>query len=249
MIDIHTHILPNMDDGASSVSVAEELLKMEAEQGVREVVFTPHYYGKQTLGQFLAMRAEALERIRDKIPQGMKTRLGAEVLLTGINDPTDETLCALAIEGTKCVLMEFPFTLRWSPLLFERVSDFIAETGYTPIIAHVARYREVVHNPALVLQLVQMGCLIQLNTCAFVEKRTRRLALALMKHGLVHCLGSDAHDLDRRLPDYGEAKSLLEGLGHSAEWKEIQWQTGKILMGERVNKPYSNVKKFGRLYY
>ncbi len=249
MIDIHTHILPNMDDGASSVEVSAELLRMEAEQGVREIVLSSHYYGKNTVEEFIQLRQEALNKIQAVIPDGIKVRLGAEVLMTGINDPSDETLCALAIEGTKCVLLEFPFTLRWSPLLFERVSDFIAETGYTPIIAHTERYLEVMKNPSLVTQFVQMGCLIQLNSCAFIEKRTRRLALALVKHGLVHCLGTDAHDLDRRSPDYAEAKALMEKWGYASEWNEIQWQMGKILAGERVNKPYGKVKKFGRIYY
>ena len=249
MIDIHTHILPNMDDGASSVDVSAELLKMEAEQGVREIVLSPHYYGKRTVEEFIALRQEALNKIRAVIPEGIKVRLGAEVLMTGINDPSDEALCALAIEGTKCVLLEFPFTLRWSPLLFDRVADFVLETGYTPIIAHTERYLEVIKNPSIVTQLVQMGCLIQVNSCAFIEKRTRRLALALIKHGLVHCLGTDAHDLDRRLPDYAEAKALIGKWGYASEWKEIQWQMGKILAGERVNKPYEKVKKFGRIYY
>ncbi|MBE7068091.1 MAG: hypothetical protein E7381_02185 [Clostridiales bacterium] len=249
MIDIHTHILPNMDDGANSFEVSVELLKMEAEQGVKELVFTPHYYGKTTVQDFLSARGEAFKKIQNAIPPGVKTRLGAEVMMTGINDPSDESLCALAIEGTKCVLMEFPFTLRWSPLLFERVSDFIAETGYTPIIAHVERYVGVARNPFLVTQLVQMGCLIQLNSCAFTDKRLRRLALALLKHGLVHCLGSDSHDLDRRMPDYAQAKTVMERLGYEAEWKEIQWQTGKILTGETALKPYSQVRKFGWIYY
>ena len=249
MIDIHTHILPNMDDGAISFDVAVELLKMEAEQGVQELVFTPHYYGKTTVQDFLSARAEAFKKIQNAIPQGLKTRLGAEVMMTGINDPSDEALCSLAIEGTKCVLLEFPFTLRWSSLLFERVSDFIAETGYTPIIAHIERYREVARNPLLVTQLVQMGCLIQLNACALIDKRSRRLALALIKHGLVHCLGSDTHDLERRAPDYAKAKTQIERLGGESEWKEIQWQMGKILAGETTHKPYDNVRKFGRWYY
>ena len=249
MIDIHTHILPNMDDGANSVDTSKQLLLMEEEQGVKEVVLSSHYYGKRTVEEFIALRAEALEKIRGVIPQGMKVRLGAEVLMTGINDPSDETLCALAIEGTKCVLLEFPFTLRWSPLLFERISDFIAETGYTPIIAHTERYMEVMRNPVLVTQLVQMGCLIQLNSCAFLEKHTKRLAFALVKHGLVHCLGTDAHDLDRRKPDYEQAKNLLERLGYSAEWNELQWQMKKIFAGEQTIKPYGVVKKFGKFYY
>ena len=249
MIDIHTHILPNMDDGATSVEVSAELLQIEAEQGVREIVLSSHYYGKNTAEEFIRLRQDALNKIQAVIPDGIKVRLGAEVLMTGINDPSDETLCALAIEGTKCVLLEFPFTLRWSPLLFERVSDFIAETGYTPIIAHTERYLEVMKNPSLVTQFVQMGCLIQLNSCAFIEKRTRRLALALVKHGLVHCLGTDAHDVENRAPDYVEAKKVLEEKGFAADFERIQENMRLILENEKIDIPeYRPLKKILGFY-
>ena len=110
MIDVHTHILPGIDDGAKTPSIGAELLRLDLEQGVKEVVFTPHYYGKKRhWKEFLRDRETSFNQIKELVPAGMKTRLGAEVFMSGINDPTNEGLCALAIEGTKCVLMEFPF--------------------------------------------------------------------------------------------------------------------------------------------
>ena len=249
MIDFHTHILPNIDDGANSVAVSAQLLAMEAEQGVTEIVFTPHYYGKRTVEEFIALRENAVEQIRGSMPNGMKVRLGAEVYLTGINDPTDEMLCDLAIEGTKCVLVEFPFSTAWSDRLLERVNSFIADTGYTPVIAHVERYAEALASPSVVFELVRMGCLIQLNTRAFTEKSTRRFAFALLKHGLVHCIGTDAHDLENRAPDYLSAERAVEKVGFDAEWTELQWCMRMTLAGETIRKPFSPVRKFGKFYY
>ncbi len=249
MIDIHTHILPNIDDGANSVSTSAELLRMEAEQGVKEIVFTPHYYGTKTVDEFLALRKTARESIDEYIPRGMKVRMGAEVLITGVNDPTDETLCALAIEGTKCVMFELPFSSHWSERLFDRIADFIAETGYTPIIAHVERYNEVLENPSVLYYLVQMGCLIQVNTSAFLHKSTRRLALALMKHGLVHCMGTDAHDTKHRSPNYAAAKEYIRKKKRVDELTNVQWCMKKILAGEALRTPYSEVKKWGKFYF
>ena len=249
MIDVHTHILPNIDDGASSVSVSQQLLALEAEQGVKELVFTPHYYGKRTVSEFLALRANAVDQIRIFMPEGMKFRSGAEVHLTGINDPSDEALCELAIEGTKCVLVEFPFSTAWSDRLLERVGSFIADTGYTPIVAHAERYAEVLSSPSVVFELVRMGCLIQLNTRAFLEKNTRRFAFALLKHGLAHCIGTDTHDTETRAPDYKAAEAAVCQAGYEAEWTELQWCMRMVLAGEAVRKPFSPVKKFGKFYF
>ena len=94
-----------------------------------------------------------------------------------------------------------------------------------------------------------MGCLVQLNTRAFLEKSTRRFAFALLKHGLVHCIGTDAHDIKNRAPDYAQAQSVVEKAGLDAEWTELQWCMRMILAGEAVRKPFSTVRKFGKFYF
>ena len=80
MTDIHTHILPGIDDGAKDEKVSEEMLSALYAQGVRRVVFTPHYYGNHRSPQdFLKLRSEAYEKIKGVVPAGMQTALGAEV--------------------------------------------------------------------------------------------------------------------------------------------------------------------------
>ncbi len=249
MIDIHTHILPNIDDGADAMSVSAELLRLSADQGVKEIVFTPHYYGKNTVEEFLAERNAAMQSIRELVPAGLKTRMGAEVLMTGVNDPSDEQLCALAIEGTKCVLVEFPYAGKLSQRLFDRLADFVSETGYSPIVAHIERYDEVLQNPAIASWLAKIGCFIQVNTSAFLEKHSRRFAFALLKHGLVHCVGTDAHDTGLRTSDYAEAQAAILKKGFADEWTEIQWCMGRMLAGEAVLKPYGQVRKIGKFYF
>ena len=241
MIDFHTHILPNIDDGAKSVSVSTALLELEVMQGVREIVFTPHYYGKRPIEQFLAVRDEALRQIQPFIPDGIKIRTGAEVYFTGVNDPNFENLCALAIAGTKCVMLEFPFKMGWSARMFDRVEKFIAETGYTPVIAHLERYDEVLKKPALATALAEMGCLLQLNTNAFLRKDTQKFAFAMLKHGLVHCLGTDTHNMEGRAPDYAEAQT--------AEWAKAQLDMRKALDGELVIPAFTPVKKLFKWYF
>ena len=244
MIDMHTHVLPDLDDGAKNEQEAAKLLRLEYAQGVHELVFTPHYYGKKrSVERFLAERNKVADKLQEYVPTGMKTRLGAEVYLTGVNDPDNESLCALAIEGTKCVLVELPFDDRWSKNLLTKLYGFIADTGYQPIIAHVERYREIIKNPTLLNFLVKMGCYIQVNTGAFLDKHTRKLAFLLLKHGLVHCLGTDTHNETKRPPDYEQAQELVKAKGLSNEWTRVQTRMRQILNGERVENTCIPIKK------
>lgn len=246
MIDMHTHILPHIDDGAKDSTMSAFMLKKEAEQGVKTVVLTSHYYGrKHSPARFLERRASAFERIKGKIPEGLEVRLGAEVHFTGVNVAEHEELCKLAIEGTKYILIEFPFTEKWTYELLDKLADFIGETGYTPIIAHAERYREIQKRPAYITELIDMGCLIQINTQAFLNKKDKKLAYALLKKGMVHCLGTDTHDLDSRAPIYTEAKNAVEKAGFEAEWSMIQENMQKILANEEtIVSPPKPLKKF-----
>ncbi len=249
MIDMHTHILPRIDDGAKDSTMSAFMLKKEAEQGVKTVVLTSHYYGrKHGPAHFLERRSASFERIKDKIPEGMEVRLGAEVHFTGVNVAEHEELCKLAIEGTKYILIEFPFTEKWTYELLDKLAEFIGETGYTPIIAHVERYREVQKRPAYLSELMEMGCLLQVNTQAFLNKRDKKLAYALLKKGMVHCIGTDTHDMDARAPIYAEAENAVKDAGYEAEWDKIQENMAKILSGEEVkaNPPQALKKFFGK---
>ncbi len=250
MIDFHTHILPGIDDGARDIDASVQLLQKEIEQDVACVVFTPHYYGKRrSPEQFLKRRAEAFASIKDKLPTNLEVRLGAEILFTGLNMAANEELCTLAIEGTKYVLFEFPIIDTWQENFWESLSDFIQETEYTPIIAHVERYIQAQKNPALFTRLVEMGCLLQVNTTAFLDKSSRSLAFALLKHGLVHCLGSDTHDMQMRACDYQQAKAAIIEKGYGKAFENIQNNMRQILNGEYVSpQACTRLKKFFGFY-
>ena len=234
MIDFHTHILPHLDDGAKNTEMAVEMLGAEKAQGVTTVLCTPHYYGKRYPDKFLAQRNGAYAHLKDRIPDGITVRLGAEVHLTGINVPDYEQLCKLAIEDTKYILFELPFVEKWTDRLLPAIADFVYDTGYTPIIAHVERYREVLKKPSIVSQLIDMGCLMQVNARAFTEKREKKFAFALLKHGFVHCIGSDGHDLDRRSVDLLKAKNAVETAGYAEAWEDAQSIMQRIVNGEDV---------------
>ncbi len=246
MIDLHTHILPHIDDGAKDTAMAVAMLKSEIAQGVDTVVLTSHYYGrKRSPQQFLEKRGQMFAHLKGQIPQGISLRLGAEVHFTGINMPPFDDLCMLAIQGTKYILLELPFTEKWTKSLLDEIADFISETGYTPIIAHVERYREVQKKPSIASELVQIGCLLQVNTYSFFDKREKKLAYALVKHGLAHCIGTDTHDMSMRAPNMERAKKRLQKAGYSTWWEGAQENMEKVLRGEQVRVERAKpIKKF-----
>jgi len=124
-IDFHTHILPAVDDGSKSVEESLEMLAMEREQGVETVVLTPHFYPQSDRPhRFLDRRQRAFEKLMaaggaEQLP---RFRLGAEVYyFNGIG--SWEGLKDLAIEGTKYVLIEMPFT-KWTGRMYDELEEF-----------------------------------------------------------------------------------------------------------------------------
>ncbi len=246
MIDFHTHILPHLDDGAKDTAMAKAMLEAEFKQGVTDVLFTPHYYGRRhSPSQFIEKRDEAWAHLKPNVPEGLTVHLGAEVHFTGVNVPDYDELCKLVIRNTKYILIEFPFTNKWTHDLLEKLGDFVYETGYTPIIAHVERYHEVLGRPSYLTELIDMGCLLQVNASAFEMKKERGLVLAMLKRGWIHCIGTDTHDMGIRKPNLLAAKNAMEEAGFGESWDKIQATMQAILRGEEV-KPQMDkpIKKF-----
>lgn len=252
MTDLHTHILPCLDDGAQSEEISLEMLKREIEQGVKTVVFTPHYYGrKHSPNEFLEKRDEAYQKIKSDVA-GMEisVRLGAEVYVSAQKIASDNALEKLAIEGTKYILMELPLATVWEEAIFERLRDFSQKSEFIPIIAHVERYAEVKKRPQYLTELVNCGCLLQVNTSSFLDENTRKFAFLLLERGFAHCLATDCHDLTNRACDYAWTKALFEAEGRNADFARLQENMRTILNGGVVKPPMPTpIKRFFNKYY
>ena len=245
MIDIHTHILPHLDDGAKNTRMSVAMIESLQQQGATTVVFTPHFYGRRTSpDEFITRRNKMFEYIRDQIPAGIETRLGAELHFTGINMPENDVLCRFAIEGTKYILVEFPFTTGWTGELMKRLENFIQETGHTPIIAHAERYPQLRKKPSLATTFMEMGCLIQVNAPSFLNRREKKFAFALLKNGFVHCIGTDAHNMEDRAPDFNAGKEVVKKAGLEAMWQRAENIMEDVLANRQVSvEPGKPIKK------
>lgn len=211
MTDIHSHVLPRMDDGSRSTEESLELLRALADQGIDRVAATPHFYpGETDPEEFLARRAAAAARLTEALsstPGLPRLTLGAEVYyFEGI--ARTEAAEALRIQGTQLLLLEMP-TRPWTARMVDEVLELNARRDVTVLLAHVERYLRG-QEPEVWDTLLEGGVLAQSNASFFLDWRTRRKALRMLKAGRIHLLGSDCHSMRSRPPRMGEA---LEAVG------------------------------------
>lgn len=209
MIDIHSHILPGMDDGSRSVEESVRLLETSARQGVEWIAATPHFYAvENSPGQFLRRRDEAVRRLMEAWqPTFPRLALGAEVYYFDGISRTEE-LDGLKLENTDLLLLEMPFSA-WSSRMVAEVLDIQSRRGTQVLLAHIERYIAC-QKPELLHTLLASGVKIQCNADFFLNWRTKRRALRMLRQGEVHFLGSDCHNMTSRPPRLGEAMQVID---------------------------------------
>lgn len=209
MIDWHSHILPEMDDGSKSVEQSLQMLRMLSEQGVSRVIATPHFYANnESVQNFLIRRKESYEKLSPHLFEGApEIVLGAEVAYySGISRLPDLTkLCA---EGGKCLLLEMPMS-RWTEYTVKEIEELARHGEINLVIAHIDRYQHF-QSYATWERLCDSGCIIQANASALLSFSTRRRMIRLMRNQSVHCIGSDCHNVTTRAPQIGRAYEIME---------------------------------------
>ena len=209
--DFHTHILPDIDDGSKSVDESLQMLAMEKEMGVDTVVLTPHFYPQSDQPHsFLARRQRAFEKlteaaaVKDNLPQ---LKLGAEVYyFNGIGNW--EGLKDFAIEGTNYVLIEMPFS-SWTDRMYDELDSIYHNLGLVPVVAHIERYINIFTANKVLNQLAELKVVVQSNAEFFIDKKSRKLALKMLKDSDINILGTDCHNLTDRKPNLSQAEEII----------------------------------------
>ncbi len=212
--DIHTHILPKIDDGAKDTETALKLLQMMKKQGIKNVIATPHFYAFETnIEKFLDARNAAYQRVikaakeqKIKIPE---IKLGAEVYyFNGIGN--SEGIRELVLGNSNFVLFE----LANGPISDSVVRDVIGlynNLGLLPVFAHIERFAHEKGFKKLVELADEGMALFQINAESVLEHPYKRITTKLIKQGLVSFLGTDTHSLNRRPPKMEAALKEIEG--------------------------------------
>lgn len=228
-VDIHTHILPGVDDGAKNLEVSSKMLQIAYEQGVRAIIATPHYeLGNQTTKDNLMKAFEMVEEEIKRLSLPMKLYLGNEIMyqegcLAAVKEGR-----ALTLAGSRYVLIEFGYEVSFKTI-YRGMQQFI-QAGYYPIIAHVERYQALYKKENNINDLIELGCYIQMNGKSLMGGPFNALSSwckQLVKHGYVHFIASDCHNETERAPMLGDCIRRLKKRTDDYE-----------LCGLTINHPY-----------
>lgn len=211
-IDFHTHILPDMDDGAKDMETALSMMGLAYECGAEAVVLTPHVASDANIGKFVKERNEKINRLKGamkKNPHYYPDLIaGAEVALNGALSERKDVR-SLCIEGTELLLLELPYT-SWSSWYNNEIYNLISKHSVTPIMAHIERYLKSPKDIQKLSSLVSFGVKFQINASSFLSFNGRRIIRDLAAEGLISAIGSDCHNLAKRSPDISRAIRMFD---------------------------------------
>lgn len=216
-IDFHCHILPEFDDGPSSCEESLQMLKALYSDGVKTVVSTSHFYRhNETIAEFILRRQNALDRLAVYIEETGEKNIpeiipGAEVYFSPAlrSDPDLERLC---IGKSGCILLELPYEPLTSAVLSDYIS-LLAANRVKPIFAHIERYLAF-GDKKCIYELLETGTPAQINCESLLPFFSSGFPLKLIRCGYAAAIGTDAHNMTSRKPDFAAgAKAIEKKLG------------------------------------
>ncbi len=211
-IDFHTHILPNIDDGAKDIAMSVDMLKLAKECGAETVILTPHVDASSDHKEFLRIRQERFNELCDAMGDNKKAfpemMLGAEVLLdTSLSERDD--VRSLCIEGTELILLELPYD-KWNSWYNHEIYNLISKHEVTPVLAHIERYMKTPKDLEKLDALISFGVKFQINASSFLSFWGKRIIRDLAANGNLHAIASDAHNLTNRSPNISKSLKVFE---------------------------------------
>ena len=192
MIDIHTHILPEVDDGSFSLDNSLAMISECVKQGTTDIILTPHYRKEYKLGaKELKERFSTFKDCVEKSGLAVNLYLGQEIFIEKDYKEIFSSNAFLPMNDGKHILIEFGYDCKWD--ITEVVYE-LTRLGYTPIIAHIERY--INYDLSVAYEVKDLGGLIQVNAESLVGVQKRvfgKKVKELLKNGLVDFIASDVH--------------------------------------------------------
>ena len=238
MVDFHSHILPAMDDGASTVEESISLLRESVRQGVTTICATPHFRpDDEDPASFLRRRTEAGKALQQAMRQSPgkypRILLRAEVeYYPGIS--ASEDIKRLRIGKSACLLIE-PLMLPWSDYMLDEIEALGDEGQCVPVIAHVDRYMRFLQEPMLLDRLAERRIMAQVNASFFLYEDSAEYAIQHLRRRTIRLIGSDCHNMTRRPPNMGAALRQIRAFGEEESFSRLNERAEKLL--EPIAKP------------
>lgn len=230
MIDFHSHILPNTDDGSTSIEETINIIKEAKQAGFTQIISTSHYiqgyyeYDENDRMQLLEKIKKWGQTPADNTNElnGPELYLGSEIYITAEMPELLKEKKASTINNSKYVLFELP--LNTESLIAKEVVYRLIENGYVPIIAHPERYSYVKESPEYVKELAEMGTLFQANYGSIIGMygtKAQKTVKKLLKEDLIQFLGSDVHRTNQIYPKIPKAMKKLKKILPEEKLEEL----------------------------
>lgn len=234
--DIHSHILPGVDDGSQSLEESISMLEIAEKENIHKIILTPHQKPdrKCVSVEGISRRMQQLQEELEQRQMDITLYPGSEILFS--HDAGERLLngsiCTLA--GSHYILVEFMPDENW-PYIRDGLYGLIC-SGYWPVVAHVERYMHVVKNPDRVQELIDMGCYIQINSGSLTGDwgfETKRICTKLVKNHLVHFIGTDAHKgTGTRVPKMMKCAAVLRKKAGEHYAEELLWGNAENIFAD-----------------
>lgn len=239
MIDIHTHILPGLDDGASNLDEALEMARVAVADGIAQLVATPHSaWGAATEGN-VREGVQALQAALDEAGIVLRVMRGVEVWLTPEVVAQQHAGRAFPINGGRYMLVELP--PHQIPPYTEQSIFALQLAGVTPILAHPERYSALEGNLNPLYELVNRGVLGQVTAGSLLGDfgpQAKQMAEIMLTHRLAHVIASDAHAARGRVPVLAmAAKRAAQLVGEEQARAMVTTVPESIVTGRAIEVP------------
>lgn len=240
IFDVHCHILPEVDDGSRSLEETLEMLRMEYRDGVRTVIFTPHFRRemfetdmRKIAAAFLKTREAAAKTMPDlDLYLGCEYHVNMEMVSVLKNGQRP------AMAGSRYVLSEFSGDVPFS-YMRERVRE-LRSNRFHPIIAHTERCFCLRKDISRIEELVDAGAYIQVNAGSILGEEgfgCKQFCKKLMRMDLIHFIGSDSHRTTERVPNIGKCAAYLKKkMGEDYARQLLEYNPRRIIEEGRENR-------------
>ncbi len=253
MIDLHSHILPGVDDGSKDMEESISMARQYVENGIDKVIATPHFIEESdsTTKDENKLVLEELKRNLEKEKIDLELYLGNEIFISPdiLKYLREEKVSTL--NGTRYALIETAmFDI---PTSMENVIYELCLKGYTPIIAHPERNIKVQENPNILYKFIMSGALTQINLPSLEGRygeKALETAKILLSHNMVHFVGTDAHSPRTRSPKIKRSLDILRQIVDEDEFRRITKLNGKAVLENRnipVDEPLKYEEKSSSL--
>ncbi len=232
-IDIHSHILPGIDDGAQSEEETRTLLQAELDEGVTAIIATPHFDMEDNFQNLEVVKEKVTlaQKIASELSDDLTIYSGCEILFSrGVLELLSQNKVPCLAE-TNYVLVEF-YPSESHKEIYHAMRDII-QLGKIPVLAHVERYETFIREEKYIRELIELGAYIQMNTRSLTGKRfdkRTRFCRSMVKQGMVHFLGSDCHNMEHRPPQMERTAQVIEKIAGERMKRKLTSENARILL-------------------